>query len=157
MSYTYSFLLPLILQFTLKIREPLIKHTQYSVLTVHEFTKFPAFDREIPLPDKPKDLNQSNPQSQEVKPEPKPEPKKSAQVSEPKQSIVQPKQEAEPVSKYPATVMLVPANDPLKDLQEMEVPAGLTLEQVLTPDDPDKIFCVGFLKKLAEDLEKAIS
>ena len=51
--------------------------------------------------------------------------------------------------------MLAPKQDPLAGLQQNELPAGFTLEEVLFPNEPDRIECFTLLKAMSDELEKA--
>ena len=52
-------------------------------------------------------------------------------------------------------VLLPQQNDPLKAVSPSEYPAGITQEYVMDPGNPDIIDCLGVLKKMAEELERA--
>lgn len=119
-------------------------------MTVHSFQTFAAFDKDAIVPQTP------------------PAEKKPAQAPAQQKAVFEEKKTQEPAPaaasgggklfekrKYPPLVLLPQANDPLASLAQGEVPAGVSLEQAKDPSNPDLINCLGVLKTMAEELEKA--
>ena len=113
---------------------------------IQAFNIFQEFKRDAPVAKQPANTSQST----GTKPAPKEETKKE----EPKPSaggaggLFEKK-------KYPPLVLLAQQNDPLKSVPVSEYPPGITQEYVMDPANPDIIDCLGVLKKMAEELEKA--
>jgi len=134
----------IVLNYVLKVREPLLKHIKTEIPMIQSFHIFPPFNRDAPVP-----VAQPT-QPKPAQPKPVQEERKAQEPAKPAAAggLFEKK-------KYPPLVLLKQQNDPLASLGAGDVPGGLPLELVLDPANPDIIDCLAVLKKLAEELEKA--
>jgi len=161
------------LHYVLKIRQPSAKSSRIEVSTVHTFQTFPVFNKDSAInhqapiakptiqkqsPAKPVETSSQNQASVIAPPtsnvpiqnndiQPKPQP----------QSQPQKPQEADgglfKKLTYPPLVLLKQEKDPLASLDANEIPAELTLEEVMNPLDPDHIVSITVLNTLVPILE----
>lgn len=122
-------------------------------MAVHSFQTFEGFDKNAVAPQAPP--AEKKPVQASTQDKPKPAAPEEKKTQEPASTSASGGGKLFEKRKYPPLVLLPQANDPLASLSQGELPPGVTLEQAKDPSNPDLINCLGVLKAMAEELEKA--